>query len=556
MDIDFEALRRHFLEEGEELLTRMEASILKLEQQADDGEALAELFRAVHTLKGDAAAVGCPAPAAFAHCVEDQLDSIRSGKARLTAELVSLLLESVDVLRGLLDSAQEGQEELAPAHRSLLEKMSTLVGMSPSGVGSAPPQAPTGITSKPAEATAPARRVTKHGETLRVGITKLDQLLTLVGEIAVAHGRLSQLLEDGSGDRHQVLEQNRKAEQLYLGLQDVVMKLRMVPVGPAFRQYARTIRDLARTHGKKARLVVEEGDVEVDNSVLQLLRDPLIHMIRNAVDHGIEAPEVRRELGKEITGQVTLRARYVAGRIVIVLEDDGAGLDRNRILAAARARGKVAEGETPADEDLLQMVFEPGFSTAREVSESSGRGVGMDVVRRNVEALRGSVDISSTQGQGTRVTIQLPLTLAIIDGLLVRIVDQDYVIPIDSVIESLDLPEEARTGDQGRGVVAVRARPLPYVRLREIFRINGAEPARECLIVVQMGDAEAGLVVDEVFGKGQTVIKPLARIFQGLEGISGSAILGDGEVAMILDVPALLRREIKRDRKVAGVVGH
>ena len=224
------------------------------------------------------------------------------------------------------------------------------------------------------------------------------------------------------------------------------MKLRMVPVGPAFQQYARTVRDLSATHGKKVRLVVEEGDVEVDNSVLQLLRDPLTHMIRNAVDHGIETPEIRRSLGKQTTGQITLRAHHVAGTIVIDLEDDGAGLDRDRILATARALGRIAEGESPSEKELLDMIFEPGFSTAREVSEISGRGVGMDVVRRNIEALRGSVDISSTKGQGTRVTVRLPLTLAIIDGLLVRVSDQTYVIPLDSVVESLDLPEEARAG--------------------------------------------------------------------------------------------------------------
>jgi two-component system chemotaxis sensor kinase CheA len=549
LDIDYQVLKRTFLEESEEALARMEGSLLSLEEHPEDKEAVGEVFRVVHTLKGDAGMVGFAAPAAFAHQIEDLLDLIREGQAQITGGLVTLLLQSADALRELLREAEAGRDSLRSADHRLLRGLAAEVEDSST---LAIDDMPTSPEVKAAMKWRGERPGQDRASTLRVDVEKLDLLLTLAGEIAVARGRIAQMLEEPGTPPGEILEEHREADRLHMDLQELVMKLRMVPVEPLFQQYARTVRDLTQASGKQARLILEGGDVEVDNSVLQLLREPLTHMVRNAVDHGIETLDERKAKGKNPVGRITLRANHVAGSIVIELEDDGAGLDRDKIVARARALGKLSEGEMPSDQELSRLVFEAGLSTAEEVSNLSGRGVGMDVVRRNIEALRGSVEVGSRPDEGTRVTIRLPLTLAIIDGLLVRISDQTFIVPLDSVVESLDLPAGARSNLEDSGVVTVRGRTLPWVRLRKIFGINGKPAPRENLVVVQLGEAEAGLVVDEVFGKSQTVIKPLAKLFHRLPGISGSAILGSGQVALILDVLGLLRREVERQFNGAG----
>ena len=550
MDIDLQALIPLFLEESEEGLSMMEESLLVLESRPDDGEALGETFRIIHTLKGDSATVGFKASATFSHQVEDLLDILRAGEAAVTPHLVTLLLRSVDVLRDLLRRGEAGGHELGGTHQELLAQLTLEIESQSSKVGGIPDREGGSGDDDDFDAEEGIAR-SHQAKTLRVDIEKLDQLLTMVGEVAVARGQLTQMLENDSHSRKEILETHREGDRLHMDVQELVMKLRMVPVGPTFQRYARTVRDLALAEGKLAVLNIEGGEVEVDNSVLQLLRDPVSHMVRNSLDHGIEKPAVRVAKGKAPKGIITLSARHIAGSIVIELTDDGTGLDRNMILARARALGWVAENEEPNDFELFQVVFEPGFSTAVEITDLSGRGVGMDVVRRNIETLRGTVEIDSLPDQGTRVVIRLPLTLAIIEGLLVKVSEETFIVPLDSVVESVDLPQEARSSKDDRGVISVRGRTLPWVRLRMLFGIGGAIAPRENLVVVQLGDREAGLVVDEVFGKSQTVIKPLAKIFQKIPGISGSAILGDGHVALILDVPGLLRREVDRELKTA-----
>jgi two-component system chemotaxis sensor kinase CheA len=550
MDIDLQALIPLFLEESEEGLAMMEEALLVLESRPDDSEALGETFRIVHTLKGDSATVGFKASATFAHQVEDLLDVLRAGKATVTPHLVTLMLRSVDVLRDLLRRGESGGHELVGAHQELLAQLTLEVESQSAGTNRLSDEED-GLADE--EDFGSDERIARshQAKTLRVDIEKLDQLLTMVGEVAVARGQLTQMLEDESLSQKDVLETFREGDRLHMDVQELVMKLRMLPVGPSFQQYARTVRDLALEKGKLVVLDIEGGDVEVDNSVLQLLKDPLSHMVRNALDHGIEEPAVRVAKGKPAKGRITLGVRHVAGSMVIELSDDGTGLDRDRILARGRVRGRVGEHEDPSDHELFQLIYEPGFSTAEEITDLSGRGVGMDVVRRNIEVLRGSVEIDSEPDQGTKITIRLPLTLAIIEGLLVKVSEETFIVPLDSVVESLDLPSEARSGRDDRGVVSVRGRTLPWVRLRKLFGIVGPIAPRENLVVVQLDGREAGLVVDEVFGKSQTVIKPLAKIFQRLPGISGSAILGNGRVALILDVPGLLRREVEREIKTA-----
>jgi two-component system chemotaxis sensor kinase CheA len=385
-----------------------------------------------------------------------------------------------------------------------------------------------------------------NGRSLRVDVLKLDRMLDLSGEIAIARGRLGELLERGQATHAELLEEHRETDRLYLDLQELIMKARMVPIGPSFHQHLRTVRDIATSHGKQARLVVEGEDVEVDTAVVEYVRDPLTHMVRNALDHGIESPEARRAAGKDPVGRLVLRAFHEAGSMVIQVVDDGAGLDRARIAKKAVAMGLAPDAARLSDEDLARIVFEPGFSTADRITELSGRGVGMDVVRRNVEALRGSVAIESEAGRGTTVTIRVPLTLAIIQGFKIGVGDEAYILPLDAVVECLELPASETASPFAHGVVNLRDKPLPYLRLRDHFGLEGQRPARENVVVVQHGTQAAGIVVDELHGESSTVIKPLGSMFKAIPGVAGSSILGNGRVALILDVAGILRETLRR----------
>jgi two-component system chemotaxis sensor kinase CheA len=376
--------------------------------------------------------------------------------------------------------------------------------------------------------------------TLRVDMDTLDRMLNLSGEIAIARGRFKQMLEE-KRTTAELLEAHRIMDMLSMELQELIMKIRMVPVGPMFRQHIRTVRDVARSHGKTARLFIDGEDVEVDTTVIEYLRDPLTHMIRNAMDHGIERPEERKAAGKDPCGRITLRAFHDSGSIVIQVEDDGAGFNRARILEKALSRGLISESQKLSDQAIYRLAFEPGFSTAETVTDLSGRGVGMDVVLRNVDALRGSIGIESHEGRGATLTVRLPLTLAIIEGFAVGVEQETYVIPLDRVSECLELPAEERGRAGDSGVIHLRGKPVPYVRLRHLFALGGTAPQRENVVIVQHGSGEAGIAVDTLYGESQCVIKPLGRLFHGLSGVSGSTILGNGRVALILDIPNLLR---------------
>jgi two-component system chemotaxis sensor kinase CheA len=378
-------------------------------------------------------------------------------------------------------------------------------------------------------------------------------MLDVFGEIAIARGRLLETLERGGAATLEPLESYRESERLYLELQDLIMRARMVPIGPLFHQHVRTVRDVATSRGKQVRLVVEGEDVEVDTAVVEGLRDPLTHMVRNALDHGIEAPAARKARGKDPTGTVVLRACREAGTMVIQVSDDGAGLDRRRIAEKAAALGLAADPSHLGEEDLARVIFEPGFSTAERVTELSGRGVGMDVVRLNVEALRGSVSVESDEGKGTTVTIRVPLTLAIVQGFGVGVAGQVYILPLDDVVECRELSaEDAARATGPVGVLDVRGSPLPYLRLRDFFGLGEAGPRRENVVVVQHGARTAGIAVDDLYGESSTVIKPLGPALRGAPGIAGSSILGNGTVALILDVAGVLRETLRRAARNAA----
>jgi two-component system chemotaxis sensor kinase CheA len=550
MEINREMLLQSFREETEECLLQMEQLLLALETQPGDRELVSSLFRAAHTIKGNASLLEFDTLARFLHHVEDLLDLCRNNGVVLSQEMISILLQTVDAQRQMAKRAVEGEEKLLPEHEALSARLIELTAEIKS---TETPEAQEVSTTLPDSSS--SKTVSKTAaQNLRVDVGKLDRMLNLTVEFAIAQGRQRRMLEEKLGlatGRREVLESHHGLEALFLELQELVMKIRMVPVGPTFHRFARSVRDAARKSGKLARMLVVGDDVEVDTTILEHIHDPLMHMIRNSVDHGLETPEVRRAMGKDPSGKIVLQAFHDSGNIVVQISDDGAGLDHERILAHARAKGIVPEGARLTEAEIHNLIFQPGFSTADKVSELSGRGVGLDVVRRNVNALSGTILVESRKGLGTTFTIRLPLTLAIIDGFAVKVGAETYVIPLNSVQECLESPAEKHCSEEG-GVINLRGEALPYVRLRDLFQSGGTTPAREKIIVVEYHGGRAGLAADELLGEQQAVIKPLGRLFQGIRGVSGSTILGNGRVALILDVPALCAEAIHRSAELAS----
>ncbi|GMR19453.1 MAG: chemotaxis protein CheA [Gammaproteobacteria bacterium] len=394
------------------------------------------------------------------------------------------------------------------------------------------------------------QQVRLANKSIRVSADKLEQLIDLVGELVISSAN-TKLLGDRTQDTA-LMESLENMSRLVEDIRDTGLGLRMVPIGETFNRFRRVVRDVSQSMGKDIELQISGADKELDKTVVEKIGDPLMHLVRNSIDHGIEAAEIRQQHNKPAKGKLTLNAYHDSGSIVIEVEDDGGGLPRDKILAKAQQLGLVNPNQSLSDQEIYRLIFEPGFSTAEQVTNISGRGVGMDVVRRNIEALRGHVDVESWPGKGSRFSIRLPLTLAIIDGFLVRIGNASYVIPLDMVEECVELPEQAETG-QGSNYVNLRGEVLPFIRLAELFRETGSRTRRENIVVTHFAGQKAGLVVDELLGEYQTVIKPLGRIFTHLEGVSGATILGSGEVAMIIDVPDLVQQvAINGSQKIKG----
>jgi len=541
MDIDKKLLLESFRMETGEGLTQMEEALLELESRPGDVELVNTVFRVVHTFKGNASIFELKYALAFAHALEDLLDKIRIHEVSFSPEIGDLLLGSMDGLREFAATAMAGSDAPTPISLRLLPRIKGLLeaeSVADKKKRSFPETAVVGTTSSTLETIA---TTVQSARTLRVDVQKLDRLLDLTGELAIARGRTTRFLEVGKRSSIEELAEAHDTEvRLQVELQELVMKVRMVPVEPLFRQYMRIVRDLGKELGKTVRLQIEGGDVEVDTSVVEHLRDPLLHMVRNAMGHGIELPEQRRKAGKCATGTITLRASHQSGSISVEVEDDGAGLDRTKILNAANRRGISVDAEL-SDYEIYQLVFESGVSTTDQVNNLSGRGVGMDVVRRNVQALRGNVSINSVPGKGSTVNLRFPLTLAIIEGFVVGAIGNTYVIPMDHVVECVELPADQRESEHATGVLQLRGEPVPYLQLGDHFQLPGARAFRQNVVIVQQYAKRVGLVVDTLLGATQTVIKPLPAIFEGVNGVSGSAILGNGRVALILDVPELLR---------------
>ncbi|HEY2514080.1 MAG TPA: chemotaxis protein CheA, partial [Polyangiaceae bacterium] len=481
----------------------------------------------------NAASLGFPTLTEFAHAFEEILDLLRKRVVVLNPALTTLLLESVDAVRLLVATAIAGESEMSPPQRALLERL--VQAAQAKGVPVAPPPQ---VPREPLDSLPPQRLLVAHRATLRVDVERLDKMLDLVGEMVIERSRMRGLIEAQDRTAASLLERYAEADGLYAQVQELVLKLRMVSIGPLFRQQVRAVRDVAQAIGKQARLVLEGEDEEMDTAIIDHLKDALTHMIRNALDHGIEAPEARIRSGKDPHGTITLRARHEGGGIVIQIADDGGGLRRDAIVRRAREM-ELVEAEGLDDNQLFALIFEPGFSTAPVVTDVSGRGVGMDVVMKSVTALRGTIGIASTPGKGTTFTIRLPLTVAMIEGFAVTAGSETYVVPLESVSACMELPPAA--AEAKAPVLDLRGSPIPFFRLRDVFKLSGPPRARESLVLLEEDKTRVGLAVDGLLGVTQVVIKSPGKLLAGRPGVAGSTILGTGRVAFILDVPGLLR---------------
>ena len=584
LDTDRELLRE-FVAEGLGHLQNIEQGVLVLETRPTDAETLNSIFRAFHTCKGGAGFLNLGAIKELAHESESLLDAARQHRLQVSSEIINLILAAADALKQFmveLTARQAGKDAGQPIVVPTLGVRARLRAAIPGASASAPVQksVPTPIPPPPVAAPPPAPIVAAPVPTespspvvarsavppakatsaerpkaaapansgaagfIKVDTLKLDGLIDQVGELMIAQSMVVQ--DPGVRDlpSQQLTRNLAQLRRITNELQRTSMSLRMVPIRGAFQKMIRLVRDTAALQKKQVQLVLNGEDTEMDRNIVEEIADPLIHMIRNSVDHGIELPADRVAKGKKPEGTIHLRAFHKGGSIVIQIEDDGAGLNKDRIVAKALEKGMIKPGEQLSESAIFHLIFAPGFSTAQKVTEISGRGVGMDVVQRNIEKLRGKVEIGSVLGQGSTFTIYLPLTLAIIDGLIVCTGNQRYILPTLAVRESFrPKPSMISTLYERGEMVNVRGRLTPLLRLYQLFntRPKTTDPASAIVIVLESGQDTRCLMVDELLGKQEVVINSLGESFKGNRALAGAAILGDGRVGLILDVDSLVK---------------
>lgn len=560
-----------FLVESRGLLTSLAGCLSVLEQDATNREALQSAAKALHRLKGAASFVGLEPIEGLAMDLCQVMNRALRKKLRLDQAAVDLSLECLETLRSMVRQQEEGSsEEVIDSERlqSLRDRVKT------AGLPFAPPpvepldqkaipepvveKAPEAdlensqraaraldgemVSQKPEELKPHAVEVR---EAIRVDAGRLDRLIDMVGELVITESMVAQAPELLSVSSQEVLRHIGQLDKITRELQEIATSLRMIPIRQTFQKMARLVRDLARKAGKTVEFTMIGEDTELDKTVVDRIGDPLVHILRNAVDHGIETrAEERERLGKERVGRIELRAFHKGGNIHIEVEDDGRGLDREAILSKAREKGLAPLVEGLTDREIMALIFEPGFSTARTVTGVSGRGVGLDVVKRSVESLRGRVEVRSEAKKGTLFTIQLPLTLAIIDGMVVRIADQRYIVPTLAVVRSIrPKPHEVQTVLNRGEVMMIEGDLVPLIRVDQLFEISGAakRPEDAIVMVVEEDGRRVGLIVDELLGQLQVVMKSIAESMQKVQGIAGGAIMPDGRVGLIMDIGGLVQ---------------
>jgi len=549
------ALVLDFIAEAGEHIESAEAGLLELESKPDDTGTLNQIFRGFHTIKGMAGFLNLTEIGSLAHSAENLLDLARKGELVLAGDNTDIVFESMDMMKKMVAELKECLEvgKPVPAQKRLPQLLAKLKASAQGQALGTPEGQKTDekldkilvAEDGPKIADVTAKAKTASGdEKIKVSTARLDNLINMVGELVIAQLMIAEDVNTNlTSDEHDLSRKVAHQGKIIRELQELSMSMRMVPIAGVFQKMARLVRDLSHKAGKNIVFTTLGEETELDRSIVDKVADPLVHMIRNSVDHGIESPQERAKAGKDQTGRVELRAFHQAGNIVIEIEDDGKGLDKERILKKAIDNGIVESGQDLSDEQIFKLIFSAGLSTAQKVTSVSGRGVGMDVVRKNIELLHGKVDISSTPGKGTTFTIRLPLTLAIIDGQIVKIGSDRYIIPINSIIHCLKPTAEQLSSVQNRGeMVMVRGELLPLVRLYKLFNIipNTDDPTESLLVIVEADSKRCCLLVDELLGQQQVVIKSLGDGLGTVKGISGGAIMGDGRVSLILDVPGLM----------------
>jgi two-component system chemotaxis sensor kinase CheA len=544
-----------FIHESREHLQNIESGALALEENPTSPDTLNSIFRAFHTFKGGSGFLNLTPMNKLAHELEGLLDLARQHQLRITSDAIEIILQGGDTLKQFVDAIElqlTGQTPQAPIviPTAPLRERIALAAATPVLIAATQPgeSSTSFLTRDDAAAPFEADRfktACASSASIKVDTAKLDTLIDMVGEMVIAQSLVAQDPDIKTLASARITRSLAQLARTTKDLQRTAMSLRMVPIRGTFRKMNRVVRDLAMRSGKHIELVLRGEETELDRNIVEEIHDPLLHMIRNSVDHGIEKPDARALAGKSATGKIALAAFHQGGNVVIQIRDDGAGLNREKILSKATALGLVPStgGAELPEKEIFNLIFAPGFSTAEVVTDISGRGVGMDVVRRNIENLRGKIEIQSTPGQGTTISICLPLTLAIIDGLIVRLGQDRYILPTLSVRESFRPTPSMLSILHGKGeIVDVRGRLLPLLRLDNFLaaQADQTDPTRAVVIVVESDGAQRCVLVDELLGRQEVVIKSLGDTFQTNPLLAGAAILGDGRVGLILDVAALV----------------
>lgn len=570
---DNRELLTEFHAEAVDHLQQIEAALLALDHQPGDPEALNSIFRSFHTIKGNAGFLGLVPMHTLAHEVESLLDLARNHKLRLTPVIITEILRSRDALSVLTQQVavalEKGQlpDQVVPVGHLMraVRKLAVPDGAAPAPTVEAPvaeivplpvvaapvevamPEAAVPAASAPvrtaAPEAAPSAKSTAGNQTVRVNTEKLDSLMDVVGELVIVQSQLIETSRQEGGVGSALQRNVSQLSRITKELQHTAMSLRMIPIKPMFQKMERLARDLARDFGKKVSYVTSGEDTELDRTVVEEIGDPLVHMVRNALDHGLEPSADRIAKGKPETGSLHLKAYHQGSNIVIELQDDGRGIDPERILKKAQEKGLVPAGAILTNEEIYALIFAPGFSTAEKVTSVSGRGVGMDVVKRNIDKLRGKIEITSEVGRGSTFKIKLPLTMAIIDGLVVRVGADRFILPSTSVQRALRPTRESISTLQGHGeVLDLRGKFVPVHRLHQRFGLSSdaVNPWDGIVVIVENAGKISALLVDEMVSKQEVVIKNLGAFMQNLPGVAGAAILGDGSIALILDPGSLL----------------
>ena len=570
---DMQELVQDFLVETNEIIENLDHDLVELESNQNDLELLNKIFRGAHTMKGSSSFLGFNKLADLTHHAEDILNKLRKGEMVVTREIMDTLLEFVDKTKQIISDIENGTDtaDVASVINDLkLASEGKLVGKKPAAAS-----APASQVAAPAQAATPKaapkqeakqHQATQVEQTIRVDVSRLDSLVNLVGELVLSRNRLSQI----AGELENKFENEYLVEQLLdvtsaIGmntteLQLAIMKTRMIAIGKVFNKFPRVVRDIARDTGKEIELIISGEETELDKQVIESIGDPLLHMIRNSCDHGVETPEVRVAKGKPRTGTVLLSAYHEGNHVVIEIKDDGAGMDPDKLKRKAIEKGVITldEANNMDDKQAFGLIFKAGFSTAEKITNISGRGVGMDVVRNNIEKLNGIITIDSKINEGSTFFLKLPLTLAIIQALLVEVAGETFAIPLASVVETVRITNEEIHSFEGREVLKLRDRVLSLVRLDEAFALDELEQDEIYVVVVALAEKQLGFIVDKLIGQEEIVIKSLGEYLGGNPGIAGATITGDGRVRLILDVSGVIEvaqnmpRRIRNVKKLAG----